>query len=185
MQQRRLQDGGGSSSMRRLQMKISQSVKRARALLREMDTLRDQVADVDLQAFDNAMNPSRRQILDAIDMFKSKYRFPPTIPSCCRHVTLTTTVFYVNIVDFVYGFISDEDLEDKKPVATYDDNYKENGEKLEIENRQFMLLMSVEEEKQKQENMLAIESDVKNVERDMQDIQDMFRDLSKLVNVCI
>lgn len=85
----------------------------------------------------------------------------------------------------MYGFISDEDLEDKKLVATYDDNYKENGEKLEIENRQFMLLMSVEEEKQKQENMLAIESDVKNVERDMQDIQDMFRDLSKLVNVCI
>lgn len=48
-----------------------------------------------------------------------------------------------------------------------------------------MLLVSVDEEKQKQENMLAIESDVKNVERDMQDIQDLFRDLSKLVHVCI
>lgn len=66
-----------------------------------------------------------------------------------------------------------------------DDNCKENGEKSQIENRQLMLLMSVKEEKQKQEKMLAIESDVKNVERDMQDIQDMFRDLSKLVNVCI
>lgn len=48
-----------------------------------------------------------------------------------------------------------------------------------------MLLISLQEEKQKQENMLAIESDVKNVERDMQDIQELFRDLSKLVNVCI
>lgn len=48
-----------------------------------------------------------------------------------------------------------------------------------------MLLISLEEEKQKKERMLAIESDVKNVEKDMQDIQDLFRDLSKLVNVCI
>lgn len=47
-----------------------------------------------------------------------------------------------------------------------------------------MLLIDIDEEKQKQENILAIESDVKNVERDMQDIQDLFRDLSKLVNVC-
>jgi len=45
--------------------------------------------------------------------------------------------------------------------------------------------MSIEKEKEKQEKMLAIESDVKNVERDMQDIQDLFRDLSKLVNVRI
>lgn len=45
--------------------------------------------------------------------------------------------------------------------------------------------MSLEDEKQNKERMLAIESDVKNVERDMQDIQDLFRDLSKLVNVCI
>lgn len=54
-------------------MKASQSIKRARALLREMDTLRNQVADIDLQAFDNSMNPSRRLILDAIDMFKSNF----------------------------------------------------------------------------------------------------------------
>lgn len=66
-----------------------------------------------------------------------------------------------------------------------EENYKENSEQLEVENQKRMLLMAVEEEKQKQENMLAIESDVKNVERDMQDIQDLFRDLSKLVNVCI
>lgn len=45
--------------------------------------------------------------------------------------------------------------------------------------------MSLQEEKQKQENIIAIESDIKNVERDMQDIQELFRDLSKLVNVCI
>lgn len=70
MQQRRLED---RSSMRRLQMKASQSIKSAQALLREMDTLRNQVADVDLQTFDNSMNPSRRQILDAIDMFKSNF----------------------------------------------------------------------------------------------------------------
>lgn len=48
-----------------------------------------------------------------------------------------------------------------------------------------MFLISIEEEKQKQEKMLAIESDVKNVEKDIQGIQDLFRDLSKLVNVCI
>lgn len=143
--QRRSQEDCGSS-MRQLQMKITQSVKRARALLREMDTLRSQVVDVDLQAFDNLMNPSRRQILDAIDMFKN------------------------------------EDLEDKKPVTMSYDNCMENSEKLEIENRKHTLLMSVKEEKQKQEKMLAIESDVKSVERDMQDIQDIFRDLSKLVN---
>lgn len=59
--------------MRQLQMKATQSIKRARALLREMDTLRNQVADVDLQAFDKAMNPSRQLILDTIDMFKSKF----------------------------------------------------------------------------------------------------------------
>lgn len=98
-------------------------------------------------------------------------------------------MFYTITVDFVYVFwfyfCIDEDLEDIKPVSMSDDNCKENDEKLEIENRQHMLLMSVEEEKQKQKKMLAIESDVKNVERDMQDIQDMFRDLSKLVNVCI
>lgn len=70
MQQKRLED---QSSMRQLQVKASQSIKRAQALLREMDTLRNQVADVDLQTFDNSMNPSRRLILDAIDMFKSNY----------------------------------------------------------------------------------------------------------------
>lgn len=48
-----------------------------------------------------------------------------------------------------------------------------------------MILLAVEEEKQKLDNIVAIESDVKNVEKDMQDIQDLFRDLSKLVNVCI
>lgn len=48
-----------------------------------------------------------------------------------------------------------------------------------------MFLISIEEEKQKQEKMLAIESDVKNVEKDIQGIQDLFRDLSKLVHVCI
>jgi len=66
-----------------------------------------------------------------------------------------------------------------------EENYKENSEQLEADNQKLMLLMSIEEEKQKQEKMLAIESDVKNVERDMQDIQDLFRDLSKLVNVRI
>lgn len=73
--QRRLEN---RSSMRQLQMKASQSIKRARALLREMETLRNQVADVDLQTFDNLMNPSRQLILEAIDMFKSncfKYFF--------------------------------------------------------------------------------------------------------------
>lgn len=68
VQQRRLED---RSSMRQLQMKASQSIKRARALLREMDTLRNQVADVDLQTFDSSMNPSRRLLMDAIDMFNS------------------------------------------------------------------------------------------------------------------
>lgn len=64
--------------MRQLQMKASQSIKRARALLREMETLRNQVADVDLQTFDDLMNPNRQLILEAIDMFKSncfKYFF--------------------------------------------------------------------------------------------------------------
>lgn len=68
-------------------------------------------------------------------------------------------------------------------VSITEDNHKNDEEQLEIENQKRMLLISVEEEKQKQEKMLAIESDVKNVERDMQDIQDLFRDLSKLVNV--
>lgn len=63
--------------------------------------------------------------------------------------------------------------------------YKDNTEQLEAENQQRMLLISIEEEKQNQEKMLAIESDVKNVEKDIQGIQDLFRDLSKLVNVCI
>lgn len=66
-----------------------------------------------------------------------------------------------------------------------EENYQESNEQLEKENQKRMLLMAVEEEKQKQENMKAIESDVKNVERDMQDIQALFRDLGKLVNVCI
>lgn len=61
--------------MRQLQMKAMQSIKRALSLLREMDTLRNQVADVDLQTFDMKMNPSRQLILDAIDMFKSKFFF--------------------------------------------------------------------------------------------------------------
>lgn len=61
------------SSMRQLQMKASQSIKRSRALLREMDILRNQVADVDLKTFDNLMSPSKRLILDAIDMFKSNH----------------------------------------------------------------------------------------------------------------
>jgi len=66
-----------------------------------------------------------------------------------------------------------------------EENYKDNSEQLEADNQKLMLLMSIEKEKEKQEKMLAIESDVKNVERDMQDIQDLFRDLSKLVNVRI
>lgn len=70
MQQRRLED---RSSMRQLQMKAIQSIKRAQALLREMDTLRNQVADVDIQAFDKLMNPSRQLIWDTIEMFKSKF----------------------------------------------------------------------------------------------------------------
>lgn len=61
--------------MRQLHMKVSQSIKRSQALLREMDTLRNQVADVDLKTFDNLMSPSRHLILDAIDMFKSNFYF--------------------------------------------------------------------------------------------------------------
>lgn len=79
----------------------------------------------------------------------------------------------------------DEDLREIKSILIPEESYKENTEQLEVENQKRMLLMSIEEEKQKQERMLMIESDVKNVERDMQDIQDLFRDLSKLVNVCI
>lgn len=82
-------------------------------------------------------------------------------------------------------FWLDEDLDEKKTVILPEENYQDNSEQLERENQKRMLLLSVEEEKQKQENMLAIESDVKNVERDMQDIQELFRDLSKLVNVSI
>jgi len=59
--------------MRQLQMKASQSIKRARALLREMETLRNQVAVVDLQNFDNSMNPSKQLLLEAIDMFRSNF----------------------------------------------------------------------------------------------------------------
>lgn len=79
----------------------------------------------------------------------------------------------------------DEDLNEKKSIVIPEESYKENNVQAEIENQKRMLLISLEEEKQKQENMLAIESDVKNVERDMQDIQDLFRDLNKLVNVCV
>lgn len=64
-------------------------------------------------------------------------------------------------------------------------NRQVDDEQMAIENQKRMLLISVEEEKEKQNKMLAIESDVKNVERDMQDIQDLFRDLSKLVNVSL
>lgn len=74
-------------------------------------------------------------------------------------------------------------MDEKKPIVIPEENHKENSEQFEAYNQKRMLLMAVEEEKQKQEKMLAIESDVKNVERDMQDIQDLFRDLSKLVNV--
>lgn len=59
--------------MRQLQMKASQSINRARALLREMETLRNQVSDVDLQTFDDSMNPSKQLLLEAIDMFKSNF----------------------------------------------------------------------------------------------------------------
>lgn len=79
----------------------------------------------------------------------------------------------------------DEDLDEKKSVIVQEEDYTEDSKQLEIENQKRMLLISIDEEKQNQEKMLAIESDVKNVERDMQDIQDLFRDLSKLVNVCI
>lgn len=156
--------------MRQLQMKASQSIKRARALLREMETLRNQVADVDLQTFDNLMNPSRQLILEAIDMFKS---------NCFEY-------FFRNIptVNFFLVYI-DEDLNEYKSNAVLEDMHQDNTEKLEAENQKRMFLISIEEEKQKQENMLAIESDVKNVEKDIKGIQDLFRDLSKLVHVCI
>lgn len=86
-----------------------------------------------------------------------------------------------------FFFISwiDEGLDERKSNFIIEENHTENSEQIEIENQKRMLLISVDEEKQKQENILAIESDVKNVERDMQDIQDLFRDLSKLVHVCI
>lgn len=141
--QRRLEN---RNSMRQLQMKASQSIKRAKALLREMETLRNQVADVDLQSFDNLMNPSRQLILEAIDMFRN------------------------------------ENLDEYKSSAIPEEMYKDDTEQLELENQKRMFLISIEEEKQKQEKMLAIESDVKNVEKDIQGIQDLFRDLSKLVN---
>lgn len=143
VKKRRLED---CSSMRPLQMKASQSIKRSRALLREMDTLRNQVADIDLSTFDDSMNPSRRLIIDAIDMFKN------------------------------------EDLDEKTLIVKPYENDTENIEQLEIESQKRMILLAVEEEKQKLDNIVAIESDVKNVEKDMQDIQDLFRDLSKLVN---
>jgi len=79
----------------------------------------------------------------------------------------------------------DEDLDEYKSSAIPEENYKDNTEQLEVENKKRMFLISIEEEKQKQEKMLAIESDVKNVEKDIQGIQDLFRDLSKLVNVRI
>ncbi|XP_022170964.1 syntaxin-17 [Myzus persicae] len=141
--QRRLEN---RSSMRQLQMKASQSINRARALLREMETLRNQVSDVDLQTFDDSMNPSKQLLLEAIDMFKN------------------------------------EDLDEYRSSAIPEETYKDNIEQLEVEHQKRMLLISIEEEKQKQEKMLAIESDVKNVEKDIQGIQDLFRDLSKLVN---
>lgn len=81
--------------------------------------------------------------------------------------------------------LTDEDLDEKKSVIVPEENYTENSEQLEIENQKRLLLISIQEEKQEQEKMLAIESEVKNVERDMQGIQDLFRDLSKLVNVRI
>ena len=77
------------------------------------------------------------------------------------------------------------DLDEQISTTVPEENYKENSEQLEVENQKRMLLISLEDEKQKKERMLAIESNVKNVERNMQDIQDLFRDLSKLVNVCI
>jgi len=79
----------------------------------------------------------------------------------------------------------DEDLDEYKSSAVPEENYKDNTEQLEVENQKRKFLISIEEEKQKQEKMLAIESDVKNVEKDIQGIQDLFRDLSKLVNVRI
>lgn len=79
----------------------------------------------------------------------------------------------------------DEDLNEYKSNAVPEETYKDNTEQLEIENQKRMLLISNKEEKLKQEKMSAIESDVKNVEKDIQGIQDLFRDLSKLVNVCI
>lgn len=78
----------------------------------------------------------------------------------------------------------DEDLDEKKSIIVQNEDYMEDSKQVEIENQKRMLLISIEEEKQNQEKMFTIESDVKNVEREMQDIQDLFRDLSKLVNVC-
>ncbi|XP_050443445.1 syntaxin-17 [Adelges cooleyi] len=141
--QKRLED---RNSIRQIKVKASQSIKRAHALLREMDTLRNQVADADLQTFDNCMSPSRQNILEAIDLFKN------------------------------------ENLDEKKSVVQQEDSNSENSVRLEEENRQRLLLVSIQEEKEKQARMLAIESDVKNVERDMQDIQVLFRDLGKLVH---
>jgi len=79
----------------------------------------------------------------------------------------------------------DENLNEYKSTAVLEDMHQDNTEQLEAENQKRMFLISIEEEKQKQEKMLAIESDVKNVEEDIKGIQDLFRDLSKLVNVCI
>lgn len=91
------------------------------------------------------------------------------------------------VLYFLNLFISriDEDLDEYRSSAIPEETYKDNIEQLEVEHQKRMLLISIEEEKQKQEKMLAIESDVKNVEKDIQGIQDLFRDLSKLVNVCI
>ncbi|XP_050546600.1 syntaxin-17 isoform X3 [Daktulosphaira vitifoliae] len=68
LKHKRLED---RNTLRQSKIKASQSIKRAQALLREMDTLRSQVADSDLQTFDNLMNPSRQNILVAINMFKN------------------------------------------------------------------------------------------------------------------
>lgn len=79
----------------------------------------------------------------------------------------------------------DENLDEKQSAIIQEENYTEKSEHLEIENQKRMLLIAIDEEKQKQENIVAIESDVKNVERDIRDIQSLFCDLGKLVNVCI
>jgi len=86
---------------------------------------------------------------------------------------------------FLFIACIDEDLNEYKSSAVSEETNKDNTEQLEADNQKRMFLISIEEEKQKQEKMLAIESDVKNVEKDIQGIQDLFRDLSKLVNVCI